>query len=44
MSSSQMKRLGEADQKLLSSFVDLLNKTLELDPARRITPKESLSQ
>jgi serine/threonine protein kinase len=44
MSPGHMKRLSDADQKLLVSFVDLLSRTLELDPARRITPKESLSQ
>jgi len=43
MSPAHMKRLGDADQKLLVSFVDLLNRSLELDPARRITPKEALT-
>ncbi|KAI9451287.1 kinase-like domain-containing protein [Russula earlei] len=38
-SSAQMK---DDERKLLLSFVDLLDRCLALDPARRITPKESL--
>ncbi|KAI0255180.1 kinase-like domain-containing protein [Lactifluus subvellereus] len=38
-SSAQMK---DDERKLLTSFVDLLDKCLALDPARRITPKEAL--
>ncbi|KAI0296811.1 kinase-like domain-containing protein [Russula brevipes] len=38
-SSAQMK---DDESKLLTSFVDLLDKCLALDPARRITPKEAL--
>lgn len=38
-SSAQMK---EDERKLLTSFVDLLDRCLALDPARRITPKEAL--
>ncbi len=38
-SSAQMK---EDERKLLTSFVDLLDRCLVLDPARRITPKEAL--
>ena len=38
-SSGQMK---DDERKLLTSFVDLLEKCLALDPARRITPKEAL--
>jgi serine/threonine-protein kinase PRP4 len=38
-SSAQMK---DDERKLLMSFVDLLDKCLALDPARRITPKEAL--
>ncbi|KAA1475862.1 kinase-like protein [Dentipellis sp. KUC8613] len=37
--SAQMK---DDERKLLTSFVDLLDKCLALDPARRITPKEAL--
>lgn len=37
--SMQMK---DDERKLLTSFVDLLDKCLALDPARRITPKEAL--
>jgi serine/threonine-protein kinase PRP4 len=39
-SSAQMK---DDESKLLTSFVDLLDKCLALDPARRITPKEALT-
>lgn len=39
-SSTQMK---DDESKLLTSFVDLLDKCLALDPARRITPKEALT-
>ena len=39
-SSAQMK---DDERKLLTSFVDLLDKCLALDPARRITPKEALT-
>ncbi|KAL6308568.1 kinase-like protein [Sparassis latifolia] len=35
-------KLKDDEAKLLSSFVDLLDKCLALDPARRITPKEAL--
>lgn len=38
--SAQMK---DDESKLLTSFVDLLDKCLALDPARRITPKEALT-
>ncbi|KAF8264660.1 kinase-like protein [Lactarius quietus] len=38
-SSAQM---NDDERKLLTSFVDLLDKCLALDPARRITPKEAL--
>ena len=37
--SAQMK---EDERKLLTSFVDLLDRCLALDTARRITPKEAL--
>jgi len=39
-SSAQMK---DDEHKLLISFVDLLDRCLALDPARRITPKEALA-
>ena len=38
-SSAQMK---DDERKLLTSFVDLLDRCLALDPARRIMPKEAL--
>jgi len=38
-SSTQMK---DDERKLLTSFVDLLDRCLALDPARRIMPKEAL--
>jgi serine/threonine-protein kinase PRP4 len=34
--------MKDDERKLLMSFVDLLDKCLALDPARRITPKEAL--
>ncbi|KAI0062142.1 kinase-like protein [Artomyces pyxidatus] len=38
-SSAQLK---EDERKLLTAFVDLLDKCLALDPSRRITPKDAL--
>ena len=38
-SSAQMK---DDERKLFTSFVDLLDRCLALDPARRIMPKEAL--
>jgi len=35
-------KLKDEEAKLLTSFVDLLDKCLALDPAKRITPKEAL--
>lgn len=35
-------KLRDDELKLLTSFVDLLDKCLALDPARRITPREAL--
>jgi serine/threonine-protein kinase PRP4 len=35
-------KLKDSENKLLVSFVDLLDRCLALDPARRITPKEAL--
>lgn len=35
-------KLKDDENKLLVSFIDLLEKCLMLDPARRITPKEAL--
>jgi serine/threonine-protein kinase PRP4 len=40
--SSVIRGLTEDELRLTQHFVDLLNKTLELDPARRITPNEAL--
>ncbi|KAK7437116.1 U4/U6 small nuclear ribonucleoprotein prp4, variant 2 [Stygiomarasmius scandens] len=36
-------KMKEDENKLLMSFIDLLDKCLALDPARRITPKEALT-
>lgn len=36
------KALSPADLRLTNSFLDLLQRTLELDPARRITPLQAL--
>jgi serine/threonine-protein kinase PRP4 len=36
-------KLKDDESKLLTSFVDLLDKCLALDPARRITPREGLA-
>lgn len=38
------KKMQDADVKLLSAFVDLLEKILTLEPSRRISPKEALNQ
>jgi serine/threonine-protein kinase PRP4 len=35
-------QIKEDERKLLAAFVDLLDRCLALDPARRITPKEAL--
>jgi serine/threonine-protein kinase PRP4 len=35
-------QMNEDERKLLTSFIDLLDRCLVLDPARRITPKEAL--
>ncbi|KIM52418.1 hypothetical protein SCLCIDRAFT_1223774 [Scleroderma citrinum Foug A] len=35
-------KLNDDEMKLLTSFIDLLDRCLALDPARRITPKEAL--
>ncbi|THG97632.1 hypothetical protein EW026_g4406 [Hermanssonia centrifuga] len=39
---SASAKLKDDESKLLTSFVDLLDKCLALDPAKRITPKEAL--
>jgi serine/threonine-protein kinase PRP4 len=36
-------KLKDDENKLLTSFVDLLDKCLTLDPSRRITPKDALA-
>ncbi|THV06878.1 kinase-like protein [Dendrothele bispora CBS 962.96] len=36
-------KMKEDESKLLMSFIDLLDKCLALDPARRISPKEALT-
>jgi serine/threonine-protein kinase PRP4 len=35
-------KMKDDEMKLLTSFIDLLDKCLALDPARRVTPKEAL--
>jgi serine/threonine-protein kinase PRP4 len=35
-------KLRDDEAKLLAAFVDLLDKCLTLDPARRISPREAL--
>ena len=35
-------KINDEDSKLTLAFVDLIDKCLALDPARRITPKEAL--
>jgi serine/threonine-protein kinase PRP4 len=35
-------RMRDDELKFLLAFVDLLDKCLQLDPAKRITPKEAL--
>lgn len=35
-------KLKDEENKMLLSFIDLLDKCLALDPARRITPREAL--
>jgi len=42
MSPAQIKKLSSEEAKLLASFVDLLEKTLDLDPGKRILPKDAL--
>lgn len=36
-------KLQDEESKMLVSFIDLLDRCLVLDPARRITPREALS-
>lgn len=36
--------MQDSDVKLLAAFVDLLDKILNLEPSKRITPKEALNQ
>lgn len=36
-------KMKDDESKLLMSFIDLLDKCLALDPARRITPREALA-
>jgi len=39
---SASAKLKDDETKMVLSFVDLLDKCLVLDPARRITPKDAL--
>jgi serine/threonine-protein kinase PRP4 len=36
-------KLNDEETKLLTSFIELLDKCLTLDPSRRITPREALA-
>jgi serine/threonine-protein kinase PRP4 len=36
-------KLKDDESKMITSFIDLLDKCLALDPARRIQPKEALN-
>lgn len=36
-------KLKDDESKMISSFIDLLDKCLALDPARRIQPREALN-
>lgn len=36
-------KTNDEETKMLTSFIDLLDKCLALDPSRRITPREALA-
>ena len=36
-------KLNDEEMKLMTSFTELLDKCLTLDPSRRITPREALA-
>ena len=36
-------KMSDEETKMLTSFIDLLDKCLALDPSRRITPREALA-
>lgn len=35
-------KMNDEESKMMTSFIDLLDKCLALDPARRLTPREAL--
>ena len=38
-----VKRLSDDELRLMTHFIDLLARALDLDPTKRLTPKEALA-